>query len=58
MREVPFYRVRVTGLDYGDAALMSLNLWIKEHLSKFDLDKLLLRPSFALALSKYSGSEE
>lgn len=42
---------RVTGLDDGDAALMSLNLWIKEHLSKFDLNKLLLRPSFAPAPS-------
>lgn len=41
----------MTGLDDGDAALMSLNSWIKERLSKFDLDKLLLRPSFAPALS-------
>ena len=33
----------MTGIDDGDAALMSLNLWIKKkRLSKFDLDKLLL----------------
>ena len=41
----------MTGLDDGDTALMSLNLWIKGRLSEFDLDKLLLRPSFAPALS-------
>ena len=41
----------MTGLNDGDAALMTLNSWIKELLSKFDLDKLLLRLSFAPALS-------
>ena len=41
----------MTGLDDGDAALMTLSSWIKKRLSKFDLDKLLLRPSFAPALS-------
>ena len=38
----------MTGLDVGDAALMSQNLWIKERLSKFGkaLFCTLLRPSF------------
>ena len=40
----------MTGLDDSDAALMSLSLWIKERLSKFDLDELLLRPSFEVRL--------